>query len=438
MPVVVEYVFVMPSSRTSNMIYFGLLLVFIFEYMRPGSYVPGLGALNSIIPLTMFAVSFVLSGKYSNGLILRERATLWLLYFLALIALSVVFTAEVRLYAYQRFTQVLGYIFLYFMIVKLTTDLRRLKMLMATLALIHVGLVILNPDVILKPEIRSYIKGVTFLGDGNDFALSVVIVVPMCLFLFLEATSRWQKLFYIAIFAVLMLSIIGTASRGAAIAITVVLLYMWWHSKKKMLGVAGLAVVVMGVLLFAPESYFSRMETVKDYETESSAKGRIDAWAAAIRMAKDHPISGVGSGQFGMMYSNRYRPPDYGHDTMRWLTAHSIYFLTLGELGLPGMLFLFAMIVGSLRLNGRRLRDIDNLPSDARETQRRLLMCANTSLIAFAVGGAFLSAIYYPHIYVLAGIMTVVGFQFMEQRERVAEPEQPPDPSESMPTLPRA
>jgi O-antigen ligase len=180
------------------------------------------------------------------------------------------------------------------------------------------------------------------------------------------------------------------------------------------------------------------METVKDYETEGSAKGRLDAWAAAVRMAGDHPVLGVGSGHFGMMYSNRYRPPDYEADTMRWLTAHSIYFLTLGELGLPGVLFLFAMIVGNLRTNGRRLREIDRIPDDARETQRRLLVCLSSSMIAFAVGGAFLSAIYYPHIYVIAGLMTVGGFLHREQLERAPVVEAGAADTGTAPVLPRA
>lgn len=416
------------------MIYFGVLLVFVFEYMRPGSYVPALGILNSILPLGMFVLSVITSSKFSIGAILRDRNTLWLLYFLTLVALSIVITAEVRLYAYQRFTQVLGYILLYFTFVRLTTDLKRLKLFFTTLALIHVGLVILNPDVILKPELRSYIQGVTFLGDGNDFALSVVIVVPLCLFLLLESKSLWLKLFYLAILAVLLLSIIGTSSRGAAIAISAVLLYLWWRSRKKLMGVAALAVVVVGVLSFAPDSYFERMESVKDYETEGSAQGRLQAWAAAVRMAKDHPLTGVGSGHFGMMYSNRYRPPDYDHDTMQWLTAHSIYFLTLGELGIPGVIFLFAIIFGSLRINSRRLREVELMPSIVRETQRRLLVCMNSSIIAFAVGGAFLSAIYYPHVFVLAGVMTVVGFLHRDGLRRVSNPDPDVEQDEPVPT----
>jgi len=55
------------------MIYYGLLLVFIFEYMRPGAFFPALGILNSILPLGMFVVSLVVSGKTTNGEILGNE-----------------------------------------------------------------------------------------------------------------------------------------------------------------------------------------------------------------------------------------------------------------------------------------------------------------------------------------------------------------------------
>lgn len=395
------------------MIYFGLmLLVFVFEYMRPGVYVAPLGALNAILPLGLFTVSVILSDKPSYAEILRDRNSLWLLFYLFLIIISILVTAEVRFEAYTKFEVVLGYIILFFLVVKFTTNLDRLKLLFGTLVLIHVGLIVLNPDLILKPEIRSYIQGVTFLGDGNDFALSICIVLPMCLYLMMEAKQKWKKSIYLVLLILLVFSVIGTSSRGATIGLSAVLLYMWYRSKKKILGVAALAGVVAIVVAFAPQSYFDRLETVKDYETEGSAKGRIDAWAAAVRMAKDHPLLGVGAGHFGMMYSNRYRPPDYEHETMRWLTAHSIYFLTLGELGIPGIIVLAAVILGNIRANSKRLRELEQIKTSrsAIESHSRMLISLNSSMIAFAVAGAFLSAIYYPHIYVLAGLMTVGGF----------------------------
>ena len=46
------------------MIYAGLIAFFFLEYIRPTSYLPGLTALhlNSIIPLTTVAISFVTAG----------------------------------------------------------------------------------------------------------------------------------------------------------------------------------------------------------------------------------------------------------------------------------------------------------------------------------------------------------------------------------------
>ena len=54
-------------------------------------------------------------------------------------------------------------------------------------------------------------------------------------------------------------------------------------------------------------------------------------------------------------------------------------------------------------------------------TYQRLLISLNSSLIAFAVGGAFLSAIYYPHIYVLAGLFGSAEYFYEKSKGHVLE-----------------
>jgi hypothetical protein len=46
----------------------------------------------------------------------------------------------------------------------------------------------------------------------------------------------------------------------------------------------------------------------------------------------------------------------------------------------------------------------------------------NASLVAFAVGGAFLSVAYYPHLYILTGIFTAVQLMYIRDREGGASP----------------
>ena len=154
----------------------------------------------------------------TNGQVLSQPTTKWILFFLFLLS-HVVLTADVTLYSWTIFKFVLGYVFWYVMLVKLVTDIGRLRAVIAVLVWIHILLLVLNPNVVLQPETRSYLKAAPFLGDGNDFSLSVCVIFPLCLWLVLVAESKRQKLVYSFALGVLILAVVGTQSRGASLAL---------------------------------------------------------------------------------------------------------------------------------------------------------------------------------------------------------------------------
>jgi O-antigen ligase len=118
-------------------------------------------------------------------------------------------------------------------------------------------------------------------------------------------------------------------------------------------------------------------------------------------MAINSPLLGAGAGHFPITYGQFFR----SSTDIPWQTAHSIYFLTLGELGLPGLALLLTFIFSNLAANRRALREIGARSDPMATTEKNLLVSMSASLIAFATSGAFLSATYYPHMYMLAGLM---------------------------------
>ena len=89
------------------------------------------------------------------------------------------------------------------------------------------------------------------------------------------------------------------------------------------------------------------------------------------------------------------------------MTAHSVYFLALGELGLPGLGLLLYFIIATLRANQRLSIQVRQLYG-RKSIEMQLLASTNASVISFAVAGAFLSCLYHPHIYVIAGLQAAV------------------------------
>lgn len=402
------------------MLYLGLLAAFILEYVRPGTYIPIINAikLNTVVPLLVFALTLYAQRPATNQDILWHRNGRWLALFLALLGVSVLH-ADVTLYSYDAFKAVLGYVFLFFLLGKLLDDRAKLKGFFITLALSHVVLVALNPNLVLHPEIRSYIEGVTFLGDGNDFALSVTLLIPLCLYVLIDSNSKLAKIGVLAILATLVLSVIGTSSRGASIAVAGVVLYLWWRGRAKMMGLVAIGALLIAVIAYAPPEYFERLESIKSYEEEGSAQGRILAWQSAMRMAADHPLLGVGSGHFPVKLGTEYRPPEFGDRNLPWLTAHSIYFLILGELGYPGIIFLLGLIFSSFRAGERNIKRLRQSEVPLARSYERLFLCLNGSLVGFAIGGAFLSALYYPHLFVIAGLFVAAELMYRRDEARL-------------------
>jgi len=392
--------------------YYGLLLFFLFEYVRIGNFVPGVEALhlNSVLPLAVFAGTLFAKRPVTNGDVLREPNTWMFGILLGLISASVL-VAAVTMNTVETFTTVLGYTLVYYVIVRQATDLRRLKGVFKTLILVHLILIALTPDLIRSPDTRHYLASGTFLGDGNDFALSVVMAIPLVMFLFGDARSLMGRLAAGAALLLLLLAVVATQSRGGTLALGAVGLYYWWKSPRKFV-TGGAAVAALAVLLaFAPPQYFQRMNSIASYETDGSAQGRITAWKAGARMMLSNPVLGVGAGQFEVNYT-RFAPGE-----QRWKTAHSIYFLVLGELGIPGIVLLLSLIVRNLSVNRRLSKLLRARGEPATSPPVRLLACLSASTIAYAVAGAFLSAAYYPHLFVFAGLMTAA--------QRLARADQP-------------
>lgn len=390
----------------SNVLFGGLLLFFLFEYVRPGYYFPILQAakIGTLIPLAVFVATLFSNRGSSHHSVISAPNTIWFLFFFLLIFIQL-FTADVSLYVFNIFKTVFGYFLIYFIMVRQVTDIQRVKSIFFILLLAHLLMILLNPAVVLQPETRNYIVGGTFLGDGNDYAWSLCIVLPFSLFLAQSSKTWVKKIVFYGLFILFVLAIIGSQSRGASIALGALLVYLVSQGHRRILGFIGIAVLVSLILAFAPQSYFDRMKTLKEYQTEGSAQGRIMAWKAGVRMAVDHPFIGVGAGHFGVKYGVEYRPKGVGRTEIPWSNAHSIYFVALGEFGFSGIAFL----IGLLAFNFKRNREFINKLKERKlvkdEMFEKLFIVLQASMIGYAVGGAFLSGLYYPHLFVLAALM---------------------------------
>jgi len=143
------------------------------------------------------------------------------------------------------------------------------------------------------------------------------------------------------------------------------------------------------------------MNTIKTYQEDQSAQGRINAWHTAYNVAKSH-ITGGGFDMFQPPTFRQYAPDPWNvHD------VHSIYFEMMGEQGYIGLaLFLLLGVLAWLRAQ-QIIKRCKHDPE--RKWAADLAAMIQVSLIGYAVAGAFLGMSHFDLPYHLMIILVLAA-----------------------------
>lgn len=397
------------SRRAAGWLFAGYILLLLVEYAGLAAIIPPLKTIRFSTILSYSLFLGVIATAAVPGL-LRVRQTKLLLAFVVLTALSVVW-AVVQWYAVQQIRPLVDYMVLFTLTVAVIDRQRRADVLSWLFLLVTAFLVLRNVDKLMSAERTGAFNAPYFMGDGNDLAWGLVVMLPFILNLALGPRPVVTRLLAVTAICLSIFGVIGSGSRGAALGLAASLFYYWLvMSRRKVLGVVALAVVAAGVLVFAPPRYFERLHTIAEYQDDSSAQARLQVWGASLRMAVDYPL-GVGAGNFSSAYGRYYLPSGLDNRITwaprRWLGAHSIYFKVLGEYGLLGLLLLLAVIRRNLKdaLAARRALMQQRSLAAFRADWPALL---NMSIVGYAVCGVFLGGITYPHLFLLSALVVAV------------------------------
>ena len=244
----------------------------------------------------------------------------------------------------------------------------------------------------------------SFIEGNNPLALALMMILPLLFYLYQHTLNKWLRYGIIIAMPIIGLSILSSYSRGAFLAAIAVVAYLVINSRKKVVLVPILAVLVVGGLSFMPDKYFNRINTINTYEEDGSAMGRINAWYYAFNLAKDRPVVGGGFSSFDPKLFYIYAPePEDFHD------AHSIYFEVLGEHGFVGLGIFLMLGVIALQY-GRQVRKLTKERDDLKWAYD-LSSMIQVSLIGYAVGGAFLGLAYFDLYYHLISLLLLTRME---------------------------
>ena len=245
------------------------------------------------------------------------------------------------------------------------------------------------------------VAGEGTLSNPNDLALILLLPLAFGAMLALTKGRSLDRALGAAGSLVIVYAIILTQSRGGLLGILAVFAVIGGRYVKSKILRACLGLVFAGTL-YAAMGIADR-ESGGDADAKGeSAQDRVYAWHAGVNMAKAFPLTGVGIGNFAAQFPT-YSPEEVQHP----LTAHSIWFLVLGEVGFPGLACFVALIALSIRSGIANIGRLAALraPPDVQASAVATL----AALAGYLVSGSFLSYVYQWPLYVLLALTAALA-----------------------------
>jgi probable O-glycosylation ligase (exosortase A-associated) len=389
--------------------FLGILMIAWLGYMNPHRLAWGF---MFSMPVVQIVVIFTLLGMLMSKEAKRmvwSREVVLLVVFIAWMGITTT-QAFYRQLALEQYEKVLKIQILTFMTLVMLTSRERVHLLVWVIVL-SLGFYGVKGGIFTIVNGGVYrVQGPpgTFIGGNNELALAMVMTIPLMRYLQLHEKHHLVRLGLGVAMFLTAIAAFGTQSRGALVALILTGTMFWLKSRKKIATALLIALAATAGLGLMPDEWFERMNTIKTYDEDLSAQGRINAWWTAWNLANDRFLGG-GFETWGWNVFQLYAP-----DPNNVRDVHSIYFEVLGEHGWVGLtLFLSLLGFTWLKCNAirRRARKQPELL-----WARDLAAMVQVSMVAYMSAGAFLGLAYFDYIYHLVAVV-VVTYKLLSDAE---------------------
>jgi O-antigen ligase len=272
-----------------------------------------------------------------------------------------------------------------------------------------------------RGELRGLIgetEGMRSAGplSTNYFALVLVALVPLALDRFIHSRVRSARLAAAGCLAVILAALGCTYSRGGLAALGATAVVMLFTTprwpKIALVGAPFAVAALVAALVFLPVTWRERMATfgqvwegLRGHHVEDTAiRGRLSEFRSALLMAGDHPLLGVGTGNYEVHY------PQYARvvalDARREeRAAHSLYLEVAAENGLFGLAVFGGML--GFALTGIRQTRRSFAAAGATDAFH-LVTAIGVAFAGFLIGSMFLHLAYPRFFWLFVGVAMAV------------------------------
>lgn len=248
-------------------------------------------------------------------------------------------------------------------------------------------------------------------GVMKGTCLFVILIPAMLISSFDNKMPNMGRLFSAICAVVSIIGLICTNTRGGWLAIVPVvigILLYYIPTWKKKLTVILACCLLMGVVSASVSSFSTRIDSITRGRNEQSVNERFLMWDSAIKMGLDHPLLGVGNGNYKYCYQNEYispqaKEPDVGH-------AHSMFFQMLGENGFIGLLAYCGMI-GTFFYYGYRRKS----------AKAKIILASTMGLVLYGLTDYTLSAYEAMRVYWFLMGLCIAGIYVENNKNNILD-----------------
>lgn len=413
--------YTMSINATKKSVTFPVILLMLYilvEYGRP----PFLAPLRPALILQIIFVFLIMKNFDKVGIIFKDK--FFILYSIILIEMMIQGPIAVNNYlALMQWLSMISYLIFGLSFCLFVDDIRKLGIIITTFIMVHV---LCATSRIMGSGIFG---GSGPLGDKNDFALAMVVLIPLSFYMGLLHTGIKRLAFWIAT-ALFVVANVSTMSRGAFLGMVSIGILMWLKSKSKVKSLAVIFLLLIAFVSLIPQNYKTEILSIGAEremafsDTTTSVDGRVlakygtgrdrvELWKVAWRMFLDNPIIGVGQDNLPLRMGE-YQNDEHGNSSWQrdisGRAVHSLYFTLLAELGIVGFLvwmFMLRNLLSKYRYVSKSFSNNSKTSTQAEsDFLKKMTLGFAVGMVGYLVSGAFLSAFYYPQFWNLAALIT--------------------------------
>jgi len=323
------------------------------------------------IPLTDLILGLVILAYIINFIVSREgrknfikgiinfftdKLSIFMLILFVMMLVSTTYAVDTKI-ALSESARFLSYIFVYFLIKYELNEEQNINVLLkcyifTSFILSCIGLVQHFTGFALDNSFRKAgglggsIRIAATLFNPNAYGAYLILIIFPVIMLSIYEKKKKEKIVYVVLSILLISNLLMTYSRNVVLGFGIGLLVLTLIYSIRLIYVLG----GFGILICFIPSVFQRF---KGMATLLKDDPRVKLWQTALKMIQDHPIRGVGNGNFITRYNDYiYKYKDLQYYYYRTYPSHNSYLKVESELGIIGILsFLGILATALFRIN---------------------------------------------------------------------------------------